>query len=80
MSVVCHHALQKAIKEFNLTEPGQILTKTRQIVIESLNATNQNIKDGMDCSLIVMNHATKRSPGRALTIISGFWRIKNWWR
>lgn len=59
MSVVCHHALQKAIKEFNLTEPGQILTKTRQIVIESLNATNQNIKDGMDCSLIVMNHASK---------------------
>ncbi len=59
MSVVCHHALQKAIKEFNLSEPGAVLTKTRQIVIESLNATNQNIKDGMDCSLIVINNQTK---------------------
>lgn len=60
MSVVCHHALQKSIKEFGLTEPGLILTKTRQIVIESLNATHQNIKDGMDCSLIVMNDSTKK--------------------
>ena len=60
MSVVCHQALQKSIKEFNLSEPGQILTKTRQIVIESLNATQQNIKDGMDCSLIVINEHTKK--------------------
>jgi len=60
MSVVCHHALQKSIKEFGLTEPGPILTKTRQIVIESLNATYQNIKDGMDCSLIAIDDATKK--------------------
>ena len=60
MSVVCHHALQKAIKEYGLTDPGLILTKTRQIVIESLNAEDQNIKDGMDCSLIVINDLTKK--------------------
>jgi serine phosphatase RsbU (regulator of sigma subunit) len=60
MSVVCHNALQKSIREFGLTEPGLILTKTRQIVIESLNATHQNIKDGMDCSLIVINDTTKK--------------------
>jgi len=60
MSVVCHNALQKAIKEFDLTDPGLILTKTRQIVIHSLNATQQNIKDGMDCSLIVINDQTKK--------------------
>lgn len=60
MSVVCHHALQKSIKEFGLTDPGLILTKTRQIVIDSLNATQQNIKDGMDCSLIVINDTTKK--------------------
>ncbi|MEO6301802.1 MAG: SpoIIE family protein phosphatase [Bacteroidia bacterium] len=60
MSVVCHHALQKSIIEFNLTEPKLILDKTREIVIASLNATQQNIKDGMDCSLIVLNIATKK--------------------
>ena len=55
MSVVCHHALQKSIKEFNLTTPNLILNKTKQIVMDSLNATNQNIKDGMDCSLLVID-------------------------
>ncbi len=55
MSVVCHHALQKSIVEFNLSEPGIILENTRKIIIESLNAAQQNIKDGMDCSLLVIN-------------------------
>ncbi|MBL7933347.1 MAG: SpoIIE family protein phosphatase [Bacteroidia bacterium] len=58
MSVVCHTALQKSIKEFHLSEPGSILEKTRDIVIASLNAMHQNIKDGMDCSLLVINTKT----------------------
>lgn len=58
MSVVCHTALQKSIKEFDLSEPGNILEKTREIVIASLNAMHQNIKDGMDCSLLVINTKT----------------------
>ena len=60
MSVVCHQALRKSITEFGLIDPGAILTKTREIIIESLNATQQNIKDGMDCSLIVINDKTKK--------------------
>jgi serine phosphatase RsbU (regulator of sigma subunit) len=60
MSVVCHHALQKSIREFNLTEPGLILTKAREIVIDSLNAHQQSIKDGMDCSLIAINKRSKK--------------------
>jgi serine phosphatase RsbU (regulator of sigma subunit) len=58
MSVVCHHALEKSIKEFNLTDPALILNKTREIVIDNLNARHQNIKDGMDCTLIVINRST----------------------
>ncbi len=58
MSVVCHSALSKAITEFDLSDPGQILTTTREIIIESLNAENQNVKDGMDCSLLVMHLQT----------------------
>lgn len=60
MSVVCHQALMKSIREFNLTDPGPILDKTREIVIENLNASNQNIKDGMDCSLLVKNMSTNK--------------------
>lgn len=59
MSVVCHNALHKAIFEFELTQPGIILDKCREIIIDHLNAKHQNIQDGMDCSLIVYNHQDK---------------------
>ena len=58
MSVVCHQALTKAIKEFDLSDPAQILTRTREIIVVSLNAKQQNIKDGMDFSLCVFNKTT----------------------
>lgn len=60
MSVVCHQALRKSIKEFSLNAPDLILAKTRQIIIESLNASNQNIQDGMDCSLLVINKLSRQ--------------------
>lgn len=55
MSVVCHQALNKSIHEFGLVKAHEILTKTRELVIEQLRASEQNIKDGMDCSLIVID-------------------------
>ena len=55
MSVVCHQALKKSIHEFGLIKAHEILTKSRELVIEQLHASEQNIKDGMDCSLIVID-------------------------
>jgi serine phosphatase RsbU (regulator of sigma subunit) len=60
MSVVCHQALQKSIKEYNQIEPGHILNKTRELIVESLNAAQQNINDGMDCSLLVIEKSTNK--------------------
>ena len=60
MSVVCHQALQKSITEFAFTSPEKILSQARQLIIENLNARHQNIKDGMDCSLLVINKRTRR--------------------
>ena len=51
MSVVCSGALNRAIKEFCLTDPGKILDKTRQIVIETLSRNESKVNDGMDISL-----------------------------
>jgi serine phosphatase RsbU (regulator of sigma subunit) len=55
MSVVCHQALKKSIHEFGLNKAHEILTKSRELVIEQLHASEQNIKDGMDCSLMVID-------------------------
>lgn len=55
MSVVCYEALEKSIRAFRLRDPGSILDRSRALIIENLNASAQNIKDGMDCSLLVID-------------------------
>ena len=52
VSVVCSNALNRTVKEFKLTEPGQILDKARELVLESFSKSTEDIKDGMDISLL----------------------------
>ncbi len=59
VSVVCHNALNRAVREFGLTEPAKILDKTAEIVIENFSKSEENIKDGMDISLCSYNPKTK---------------------
>lgn len=54
VSVVCANALYKAIIEEGITEPGKILDRTSEIVVEKLNRNNEDIKDGMDASLCTL--------------------------
>jgi tetratricopeptide (TPR) repeat protein len=59
VSVVCSNALNRAVMEFNLTDPGKILDKTRDLVIETFDKSNENVKDGMDISLLCIDQITK---------------------
>ena len=52
VSVVCSNALNRTVKEFKLIEPGEILDKTRELVLESFSKSGGDIKDGMDISLL----------------------------
>ncbi len=60
VSVVCHNALNRAVREFGLTQPAAILDKTAEIVIENFSKSEEDIKDGMDISLCVFNIKTKK--------------------
>ncbi len=51
VSVVCSNALKRAVKEFRITEPGPILDKVRELVIETFEKSASEVKDGMDISL-----------------------------
>ena len=59
VSVVCSNALNRAVKEFNLTETGDILDKTRELVIETFEKSDAEVKDGMDISLLKITNKTK---------------------
>jgi serine phosphatase RsbU (regulator of sigma subunit)/tetratricopeptide (TPR) repeat protein len=58
VSVVCSNALNRAVKEFGITEPGKILNKVRELVIETFEKSESRIKDGMDIALITLNLQT----------------------
>jgi serine phosphatase RsbU (regulator of sigma subunit) len=58
VSVVCSNALNRTVKEFNITEPGKILDKVRELVIETFEKSGSDVKDGMDISLCVLNTKT----------------------
>ncbi len=51
VSVVCSNALTKALHEDEIKEPGKILDRTRELVIEQFARSEQEVKDGMDISL-----------------------------
>ncbi len=58
VSIVCANALHQALYELNKQTPGELLTATRQLVIERLSRSNSNVKDGMDISLIKISGNT----------------------
>lgn len=51
VSVVCHNALNRAVRENQLTLPGEILDKTKEIVIETFAQNDNMVQDGMDVAL-----------------------------
>lgn len=59
MSIVGHNGLHRAVSEFNLIKPGDIMDKLNELVEETLQSTeNFEVKDGMDMALCVLDRGT----------------------
>ncbi|WP_343634500.1 SpoIIE family protein phosphatase [Fluviicola sp.] len=58
VSMVCSSAIKRSVTEFNLTDPGKILDKSAQLVVESFESAHENVKDGMDISLACIDFST----------------------
>lgn len=55
VSVVCSNALNRSVHEFQLTDPGKILDKTKELVISTFEKSGKDVKDGMDISLCALS-------------------------
>jgi serine phosphatase RsbU (regulator of sigma subunit) len=55
VSIFCSNALHRAVKRFHIQETGQILDKVRELVIEDFGRLGNEVKDGMDISLCIIN-------------------------
>lgn len=60
VSVVCHNAMNRAVKEFMLVKPSEILDKTREIVMETFENSDEDVNDGMDIALCSINTESKK--------------------
>jgi serine phosphatase RsbU (regulator of sigma subunit) len=71
VSVICNNALNRSVREFKLTDPGEILNKTREIVIQEFEKSDDDVQDGMDISLAVLDINKKDN------LIAGKWAGAN---
>jgi serine phosphatase RsbU (regulator of sigma subunit) len=60
VSVVCSNALNRTVKEFHITETGKLLDKVRELVIETFEKSESEVKDGMDISLCSIDKNTRK--------------------
>jgi serine phosphatase RsbU (regulator of sigma subunit) len=60
VSVVCHNALNRAVREFNLSKPAEILDKTKELVIETFKSKSEFVRDGMDISFCKLTKDTHK--------------------
>lgn len=51
VSVVCNNGLNRSVREFGLVDPADILDKTRDLVIQEFEKSEDEVKDGMDIAL-----------------------------
>lgn len=59
VSVICNNGLNRSVKEFGLKETGKILDKTRELVVSEFEKSEEEVKDGMDISLVALQQVNR---------------------
>jgi len=73
VSVVCNNALNRSVREHGLTNPAEILNRTREIVVEEFEKSDEEVKDGMDIALCSIKGMTLEYAGAH----NPLWIIRN---
>ncbi|MFK8036883.1 MAG: SpoIIE family protein phosphatase [Crocinitomicaceae bacterium] len=59
VSVICNNALNDTIKLKAITDPGEILDNTTDIVLNQFEKSEEDVKDGMDIGICAFNRTTR---------------------
>ncbi len=83
VSVVCNNALNRSVREHGLTDPGEILNKTREIVVQEFEKSDEDVKDGMDIALCSLKFTKEQSETQTIALLqyaganNPLWIIRN---
>lgn len=61
VSVICNNGLNRSVREYKLSKPSEILDKTREIVVNEFEKSEEDVKDGMDIALVSINYSDKEN-------------------
>ncbi len=70
VSVICNNALKRSVNEFKLTTPGEILDKTREIVVQEFEKSEDEVKDGMDIALCSIKFKTESEKSHIAAVLN----------
>ncbi len=70
VSVICNNGLNRSVREYGLNDPGQILNKTRELVVEEFQKSTEEVKDGMDIALVSLEQVQEERDSVALNSCS----------
>ena len=73
VSVICNNGLNRSVREYGLSEPGEILDKTREIVIQEFEKSEDDVRDGMDIAICSLNNNRLKYAGAH----NPLWIIRN---
>jgi tetratricopeptide (TPR) repeat protein len=73
VSVVCSNALNRTVKEFGITEPGKILSKVRELVLETFEKSTDDVNDGMDIALAAITRTDSGAKVKWATANASIW-------
>jgi len=73
VSVICNSCLNRSVREFGLTKPNEILDKTRELLLQEFEKSEEEINDGMDIALCKLEGTTLSYAGAN----NPLWIIRN---
>ena len=63
VSIICHNALNRSLREHQLIDPAKILDKTRELLLSEFSKSQEKVPDGMDIALCVLEENTLHFSG-----------------
>lgn len=58
ISMICHSSIKRSLRRIGLHDAGKILDETRNLIIETFDGSKDDIQDGMDIALCILDLKT----------------------
>ncbi|MEZ4938961.1 MAG: tetratricopeptide repeat protein [Crocinitomicaceae bacterium] len=66
VSVICNYGLTHSVREYGLIKPNEILDKSRELVVEEFEKSDDDVQDGMDVAVVSIEQQQEGKSAQAI--------------